>query len=256
MKYDNMVKKREAYRQIGRQIPRITLESYRQAFDIRYTHDSTAMEGNTFTLIETKLLLEDGISVGGKPLRETFEVVNHQKAYNYVKRRIVENVPLDETITKDIHEILMENIMPGGIYRSEDVYIRGAGHTPPTPNDMYRQVKEFYSDLTWKGNELNDIELAAWTHAEFVRIHPFTDGNGRTSRLLMNYQLMSKGWVPVSISTEHRLEYYETLDTYAVSGNLNSFVDLVAGLEERELDRLLEMVRDREEEELDEEMER
>ena len=106
---------------------------------------------------------------------------------------------------------------------------------------MYHQVKDFYSDLTWKGKELNPIELAAWTHAEFVRIHPFLDGNGRASRLIMNYQLLANGFPAVSIAKENRLEYFNTLEAYAVEGNLSPFADMIAGLVDQQIDRYLEM---------------
>ena len=92
--------------------------------------------------------------------------------------------------------------------------ISGASHTPPAGNDMYAQIKNFYVELAEKSN-LNGIELAAWTHAEFVRIHPFLDGNGRTSRLLMNYQLLKNVFLPVSVAKEDRLDYYNALDKYA-----------------------------------------
>lgn len=108
-----------------------------------------------------------------------------------------------------------EGLSVGGIYRNVEVYISGASHTPPAPNEMYHQVKNFYADLPEK-DAANAIELAAWTHAEFVRIHPFADGNGRTSRLIMNYQLMAHGFLPVSIAKEARLDYFNALEAYAV----------------------------------------
>lgn len=163
----------------------MTIVSYEKAFEVEYTHNSTAIEGNTLTLLETKVVLEDGIAIGGKSLREIYEVVNHKKAYQYVKDCIGKGLVLGEGIVKDIHALLMENIFTGGIYRREEVVISGASHTPPAGNEMYAQIKNFYAELSQK-QDLNGIELAAWTHAEFVRIHPFLDGNGRTSRLLMN----------------------------------------------------------------------
>lgn len=234
----------EDYWEIKNTLPTPSIESYEKAFDVKFAHESTAMEGNTISLIETKLLLEDKISIGGKKLREIYEVINHSKAYDYVKKEIQKHRPLDEDIVKDLHAILMENIMTGGVYRTVDVYITGAQHTPPTPNQMYQQVKFFFADLPQKEKELPPIELAAWTHAEFVRIHPFTDGNGRTSRLLMNYQLMRSRYLPVSIPTSSRLEYYSSLDTYAVTGSLAAFSDLIATLEESELTAHLDMHRD------------
>ena len=236
-----LMHKRELYQQALPRIPALTLQSYERAFEVEYTHNSNAIEGNTLTLMETKLILEDAISPGGKSLREIYEATNHQKAYRYVKACIAQKLPLSEKIVKDIHAILMENILVGGVYRSVDVYISGAQHTPPSPNEMYRQVKEFYADLGWKGEALDPIAYAAWTHAEFVRIHPFPDGNGRTSRLLMNYQLLARGFAPISIAKENRLDYYNALEAYAVTGDLRPFTEMVAALEERQLDRYIAM---------------
>ena len=241
MDLDRLLQKRECYRQALPSIPALTLQSYELAFEVEYTHNSNAIEGNTLTLMETKLVLEDAICPGGKSLREIYEAVNHQKAYRYVKACIARNEPLSEKIVKDIHAILMENILVGGVYRNVDVYISGAQHTPPSPNEMYRQVKDFYADLGWKAQALDPIALAAWTHAEFVRIHPFPDGNGRTSRLLMNYQLLAQGFAPVSIAKENRLDYYNALEAYAVDGDLAPFTEMVAALEEKQLDRYLAM---------------
>ena len=241
MDLDRLLQKRECYRQALPSIPALTLQSYELAFEVEYTHNSNAIEGNTLTLMETKLVLEDAISPGGKSLREIYEAVNHQKAYRHVKACIARNEPLSEKIVKDIHAILMENILVGGVYRNVDVYISGAQHTPPSPNEMYRQVKDFYADLGWKAQALDPIALAAWTHAEFVRIHPFPDGNGRTSRLLMNYQLLAQGFAPVSIAKEDRLDYYNALEAYAVDGDLTPFTEMVAALEEKQLDRYLAM---------------
>lgn len=161
--FERLLKKKELYQQGKEYIPQITVTSYEQAFEIEYTHNSTAIEGNTLTLIETKLVLEDGISVGGKQLREIYEQVNHQKAFRYVKDCIAKGLALDEKIVKGLYALLMSNIITGGVYRNVDGYISGAWHTPPAPNEMYRQVKNFYGDLERKGDVLNAIELATWT---------------------------------------------------------------------------------------------
>ena len=112
------------------------MESFEQSFDIEYAHHSTAMEGNTLTLIETKAIIEDGISVGGKTMCEIYKVTNHNKAFNYAKEKIAEGQLLEENLIKDFHQMLMENIIQGGIYRNHDVAIRGASHTLPSPNEM------------------------------------------------------------------------------------------------------------------------
>lgn len=241
MDFERISAKKHKYEQNKYKINSVTLSSYEKDFELKFTHNSTAIEGNTLTLMETKVVLEDGVSIGGKELREIYEVINHKKAYDYVKKCIAKNKPLTENIVKDLHSILTENIIVGGVYRNQEVRISGAGFTPPTGNEMYAQIKGFYEELQSKP-ELHPIELAAWTHAEFVRIHPFIDGNGRTARLLMNYQLLSKGFLPVSIAKEARLDYYNALERYAVSGDLQPFAELAAELEEAQLDEYLKIL--------------
>lgn len=236
--HEKLLEKRAKLVEIRNSNSEKLFDNFDKAFEVDYAHNSTAIEGNTLTLIETKVLLEDEISVGNKSLREIYEVVNHNKAFAYVKKCISENKQLDENIVKDIHSILMENILVGGVYRNVEVRITGAKHKPPAPSEMYYQIKEFFSNINSK-SDLNPIELAAWTHAEFVKIHPFIDGNGRTSRLIMNYQLMRNEFLPVSINKEDRLEYFNLLEEYAVNGNLAPFVDFIAKLEEQQLDEYL-----------------
>ncbi|MGN0551263.1 MAG: Fic family protein [Acutalibacteraceae bacterium] len=238
MNYERLLKKQAQLIEMRKNNTEKLFDNFDKAFEVDYAHNSTAIEGNTLSLIETKVLLEDQISVGNKSLREIYEVVNHNKAFSYVKKCISDNKPLDEKIVKDIHSILMENILVGGVYRNVEVRITGAKHKPPAPSEMYYQIKEFFSNMNSK-SDLNPIELAAWTHAEFVKIHPFVDGNGRTSRLIMNYQLMSNGFLPVSVNKEDRLEYFNHLEEYAVNANLSPFIDFVAELEEQQLDEYL-----------------
>lgn len=240
--YERLLAKREMLHEMQKCISENIFENFNKAFEIEYAHNSTAIEGNTLTLIETRVLLEDKISVGKKSLREIYEVVNHNKAFSYVKNCITEDKPLDENIVKDIHSILMENILVGGIYRNVEVRITGAKHKPPVPSEMYYQIKEFFSNINSK-SDLNPIELAAWTHAEFVKIHPFVDGNGRTSRLIMNYQLMKHDFLPISVNKEDKLDYFNFLEEYVVNGNLVPFADFIADLEERQLDEFLSIIK-------------
>jgi Uncharacterized conserved protein len=243
MDYPRLEKKRDFLRNNISVLSMELREKYDRDFAIRYTYNSTAIEGNTLTLMETKLLLEDKQAVGGKSMREIYESTNHDKAFSFAKRCITESKSLNENLVKDIHELLMENIQQGGIYRNVDVRISGAEHEPPSSNEMYIQVKNFYMDLPSR-TDLNPVELAAWTHAEFVRIHPFEDGNGRTSRLIMNYQLMANGFLPVDIPVTKRSDYYTALEEYAVHGNLAPFAEMVAELEGPAMDyyiRAIEM---------------
>ena len=238
MDYTKLLRLKEQLKEQRNRLPKEAIKSFDNSFDIEYAHNSTAIEGNTLTLIQTKAIIEDGLSVGGKELREIYEVANHAKAFAYVKKSVAQGKALDEATVKDIHALLMKNILLGGVYRNVEVRITGAGHKPPVPSEMYRQIKNFFADLPGK-TDLNAIELAAWTHAEFVKIHPFTDGNGRTSRMIMNYQLMLQGFLPVSIAKENRLEYFEALEAYAVNGDLVPFAEMIAALEEQRLEEYL-----------------
>jgi Fic family protein len=242
MDYQELKKMRDRLILAKDRLPKAAFENFEKSFDIEYAHDSTAIEGNTLSLIETKAVLEDGLSVGGKSIREIYEVVNHDKAFRYVKQCISEKKPLDEPIVKDIHALLMENNLIGGIYRNSEVRITGAAHKPPAPGEMYMQIKNFFFTLPEKTLEMNPVELAAYTHAEFVKIHPFVDGNGRTSRLIMNYQLMEAGFLPISIAAAQRVDYYNSLDGYAIKGDLDPFARMIAQLEQSKLREYLSLV--------------
>jgi len=121
MDYKKILNLKNLFNERKHLIPQESYDSFFKAFSLEYTHNSTAIEGNTLTLIETKAIIEDGLSVGRKTLREIYEVVNHEKAFKYVQRSISENKDLDENTVKDIHEILMQNIINGGVYRNVDV---------------------------------------------------------------------------------------------------------------------------------------
>ncbi|MDR0912448.1 MAG: Fic family protein [Methanobrevibacter sp.] len=234
MNYNKIKEKQELLIKNKDKFSKILLENYTNGFDINFAHDSTAIEGNTLTLMETKLLLEDEISVGSKNLREIYEVVNHNKAWNYVKTLIKSNQDLNEEIVKELHKILMENILPGGIYRNSDVIITGAKSKPPSVMILPFELNNFFERLN--NNEFNPLDLAAYTHGEFVRIHPFIDGNGRLSRILMNFQLLKNEFLPISIKNEDKLEYYDALDYYALNNDLKYFKKIIYKLEEKELD--------------------
>ena len=219
-------------------LPKETYQSIVDDFDLRFTHESTKIEGNTLSIAEVKTLLVDKVSIGGKDLREIYEVTNNEKAYRLIKSRLEESAALDEELIKDIHQVVMENIIDGGLYRNYNVRITGADFTPPDWTEVRTAMKWFMADYDTKKTTLNPIELASYVHADFVRIHPFQDGNGRTARLLLNFMLMKAGYQPVIIEAKDRPIYYESLNDYAVTGNLESFYNLVLDKEKLILEDL------------------
>lgn len=212
-------------------LPKETYQSIVDDFDLRFTHESTKIEGNTLSIAEVKTLLVDKVSIGGKDLRELYEVTNNEKAFRLIKSRLEEGAALDEELIKDIHQVVMENILEGGLYRNYNVRITGAGFTPPDWTEVRTAMKWFMADFESKKSDLNAIELASYVHAEFVRIHPFQDGNGRTARLLLNFMLMKAGYQPVIIEAKDRPIYYESLNDYAAAGNLENFYSFILNKE-------------------------
>ena len=198
---------------------------------LRWTYHSNAIEGNTLTLLETKVVLE-GITVGGKALREHFEAINHRDAILYVEDIIKKQEPFSEWQIRNIHQLILKNIDDenAGRYRQQNVLISGATTNPPDHTLLNDKMAQFIDWYSMEAHTLHPIERAAKVHADFVGIHPFVDGNGRTSRLLMNLELMKAGYPPSVITVENRLAYYEALDQWMAYGNSEPFNNLVAAV--------------------------
>lgn len=219
-----------------------TLKSLRNSINLEWTYNSNGIEGNTLTLRETQIVLE-GITVGGKTLREHLEAINHEKAIEYIEDLVKEKNPVTEWNIKNIHQLVLKEIddKNAGKYRSENVAIMGATHTPPdhliVPELMEKLILNYQ-----KWNKYHPIIKAAIIHGELVKIHPFIDGNGRTSRLVMNLSLMNSGYLPVIIKKENRLEYYNALDKAHTTGDYTDFVKLVTNLEIEMINKYLNLL--------------
>lgn len=225
-----------------RPIPKETLRSLEESINLEWTYNSNGIEGNTLTLRETQIVLE-GITVGGKSIKEHLEAINHEKAILYLNDLVKENNPITEWNIKGIHQLVLKDIDEenAGKYRRENVTIKGATHIPPD----YLKVPELMGKLVlnyenW--NNFHPIIQTALLHGELVKIHPFVDGNGRTSRLLMNLDLMNHGYNPVIIKKEDRLEYYEALDKAHTTGDYTDFVKLITKLEIEILKKYLKLL--------------
>ncbi len=212
-----------------RPLPPEIVRNLHESLVLQWTYHSNAIEGNTLTLKETKVALE-GITIGGKTLREHFEVINHREAILMVEELVSQNQPLSEWQIKALHQLVLKNIDPdnAGQYRKINVLISGATHTPPDAMQVAELMQNFISWYQSEAQTLHPIERAARVHGEFVKIHPFVDGNGRTARLLMNLELMKAGFPALLIQVEQRLAYYETLDHAHCTDNYQAFIDLLA----------------------------
>ena len=227
-----------------RPLPKNTVKSLHEQLVLEWTYNSNAIEGNTLTLKETKVVLE-GITIGGKSMREHFEAINHKEAIDYIEAIVANDEPFTEHVIKSIHQLILKEIDNdnAGVYRKENVLIAGAEHTPPNHLLVAEQMADLLKDYKqFKGHPL---ERAARLHIDFVKIHPFVDGNGRTARLLMNLDLMKAGLQPVVIKAADRLSYYEALDKAHTLDQISDFLLLVSHAEEEALDKILTLVDDR-----------
>jgi Fic family protein len=220
-----------------RPLPLNTVSSLRKNLLIEWTYNSNAIEGNTLTLSETKVVLE-GITVGGKSMKEHLEVINHKDAILYLEDLVAKNTLLSEWDIRNIHQLVLKTIDDpnAGTYRRENVLIAGAKHRPPQHFLVKEQMERLIAAYAGAWQKFHPIERAALLHGEFVRIHPFIDGNGRTARLLLNFELMKAGYPAVVIKKEQRVAYYDALDQADTSGDYGEFIELLASCVEESLD--------------------
>ncbi len=203
----------------------------REDLIVRWTYHSNAIEGNTLTLRETKVALE-GITVGGKSLVEHLEAVNHRDAILLLEEIVEKNEPLEERAVSSLHHLILRGVNDAnaGRYRTVNVRISGADHLPPDQLLVPELMEKFIAWVRGDAASLHPVERAARVHSDFVKIHPFVDGNGRTSRLLMNFELLKAGYPAAVLPVERRLEYYAALDQDHVHGNRDPFLELIADI--------------------------
>jgi Fic family protein len=219
-----------------RPIPSIVLQSIKDSLTVEWTYNSNAIEGNTLTLQETKMVIEEGFTIKGKSLREHFEAVNHQDAISFIESLANVGYELSEKDILETHALVLQRIEReyAGRYRNAGVRISGANFIPPNA----LKVDELMHDLVqWTRDEaldLHPIVKAAIFHHRFVWIHPFFDGNGRTVRLLFNLLLMKEGYPPSIILKNDRKKYYDALNK-ANSGDYSKLVLLILQAVERSL---------------------
>jgi len=196
-----------------RPLPPAILAELKQRYDVRFTYNSNAIEGNTLTQSETELVLSKGITIGGKTLIEHLEVIGHEEAINYIETLAQAQAPIGEWEIRQIHNLILRKISPteAGQYRQLDVKAAGTEYVYPPHYQLPELMNEFVGWLAAKATNLHPVIAATEAHYRFVSIHPFRDGNGRTGRLLMNLLLMRAGFPIAIIANQQRQAYIEAL---------------------------------------------
>lgn len=227
-----------------RPLPTAALEKIQEALETAYTYESNRIEGNTLTLQETSLVINEGLTISGKSMREHLEVINHSEAIDFIKDVAKKDIKIDERLIKEIHAIILHSIDKenAGVYRNVSVMISGSEHMPPAPYLIEEQMNRFIDQFKqMQVNKAHPVLIAAYLHSELVKIHPFIDGNGRTSRLLMNLYLLRSGYVIINLKGDNdsKLKYYRSLEKSHVANDSSDFDLLVADNELESLTRYL-----------------
>ena len=235
MNYVSKLNKKKQHLDTFRPIPSYILNTIKDNLNIEWTYNSNNIEGNTLTLLETRMVLEEGITVKGKSLREHFEVVNHQEAIEYVEFLAKPGYKITEKDILEIHSLVLNKIEKdfAGRLRTAGVRITGANFIPPNAYKVPELLTELL-DWTSEDNIAHFIAKVCVFHHRFVWIHPFFDGNGRTARLLTNLLLMKEGFPPAIILSADRKRYYEALNL-ANEGNYSKLMYLIAQALDRSL---------------------
>lgn len=225
-----------------RPLPQSALKKIQDHFRIEMTYNSNAIEGNSLTLKETFLVINEGITVKGKPLKDHLEARDHYLTLNYLYD-LVENGKhhtISEHLIRSMHQLIMQETDKewAGVYRNANVIISGADYIPPDALEVAHKMKELIDWIKGNKGNLHIIELAALLHHKLVYIHPFFDGNGRTSRIIMNLLLMQYGFPLVIILKNDRKKYYNVL-SQADKENYKPLVQFIAQSVERSLDLYL-----------------
>lgn len=224
-----------------RPLPATAIARLKEQITVEWIYNSNAIEGSTLTLRETQLILETGLTIGGKSLREHFEVINHKDAIEYVESLAGQDTPLSAFHVRQIHKLVLLRIDDenAGQYRHTQVRIAGAQHIPPEAWEVPQRMRDWESWLHQAEQELHPVVLAAQAHHRLVAIHPFIDGNGRTARLMMNLILFRYGYPPTVILRANRRQYYQVL-LQADTGRIGPLANFVGKAVERSLTLYLE----------------
>jgi Fic family protein len=211
-----------------RPLPPQCIPMLKEYFRIGLTYSSNALEGNTLTETETKVILEDGLTIGGKTLKEHFEVIGHSQAYDFMWEK-AHNVEFTEHDIIELHRLFYYRIDQenAGHYRKVPVFVTGTDFEFPKPSEVPELMQEFLQTLPQLKKQYHPVHFAALVHAQLVTIHPFVDGNGRTARLLMNLALLQSGYAITIIPPIMRSAYISAIRN-ANKGNVTPFLHFIS----------------------------
>ncbi|MBN8828882.1 MAG: Fic family protein [Sphingobacteriia bacterium] len=241
---DNKKKQIDSFRPLNFDL----INNLEKWFKVELTYTSNAIEGNTLTRKETAVVVEKGLTIGGKSLIEHLEAINHAKALDLIHSLSESKKTIKEHEILSIHYAILKGIDDhnAGKYRNVAVRISGSSVVMPAAHKINNLMEEFINWLNNEGNNIHPVEKAALAHYKLVSIHPFTDGNGRTARLLMNLILIQNGYPPAIINNKYRLEYINALEKAQLGGNLKDYLNIIINAVDKSLEIYLRAIKDEE----------
>ncbi|MCL2126963.1 MAG: Fic family protein [Treponema sp.] len=224
---DSLKKEIDSFRPLNKQL----LKELQQFYRIGFTYSSNALEGNSLTESETKIIIEDGLTIGGKTIREHSEALGHSEAYTYLNT-LAKNKTITESNILELHRLFYYRIdaKKAGKYRKQQVFISGTDYLPPKYKDIPDLMKNFVLSINELKETLHPVTLAAKLHERIATIHPFIDGNGRTARLVMNLSLLQNGYPIVIIPPILRNDYIASI-RLANAGDTEPFLNFISYIE-------------------------
>ncbi len=217
-----------------------------QYFKIGLTYSSNALEGNTLDLIETKIVIEDGLTIGGKPMRDHLEALGHADAYDHLLMLALGKMIREEDV-RELHRLFYFRIdqTQAGVYRQQQVYLSGSEFVPPRASEVPKRMQKLFGKIDRERAGQHPVSFAAWLHFELATVHSFIDGNGRTARLVMNLALLQSGYPIVIIPPIRRAYYIRALQreqTKHAARFEESFEALIADLTLSSLSEYLRLI--------------
>lgn len=241
MNYQDIIEKKNKLSEVRERLSQDTINAYTEAFHLIYAYNSAAISGNSISFVEAKVILDDNTSIAGKSLNEIFELINHRTACTLINEALRQGLKLNSAFIIKLYEILTRNIEASHLETRVHSKIKEINQSPLKEPELSEKIDQLL-DKAYKNKErLNPIENSVLLHLDFIILSPFPSYNGVIARMIGNYLLMVNEFLPISISNDEKLIYFDSAETYAKTGNYKNLLDLVYELESNQLNCFINM---------------
>lgn len=244
MNYQDVIEKKNKLSDIRGNLSQDTINAYTEAFYLIYAYNSAAISGNSISFVEAKVILDDNTSIAGKSLNEVFELVNHKASCTLINEALSKGLKLNSDFVIRLYETLTRNIEPSHLETRVHSKIKEINQSPLKEEEMIEKINELLEKTYKNEDKLNPIERSVLLHLDFIILSPFPAYNGIIARMISNYLLMANEFLPISISNDEKPVYFNSVETYAKTGNYKNLLNLIYELESNQLDCFINMNED------------